>query len=99
VLLHRFSDATRPLDYFIFIKASVTVDAETALVFFGYSQFAFPRESACLSLEKYSLPTTPKEIIFLGHVDFSLRPRKVRDTTSRLEKRQAKISPPVRLEN
>jgi hypothetical protein len=70
VLLHRFSDATRPLDYFIFIKASVTVDAETALVFFGYSRFAFPRESPCLSLEKYSFPTTPKEIIFLGHVDF-----------------------------
>jgi hypothetical protein len=33
VLLHRFSDATRSLDYFIFIKASVTVDTETALVF------------------------------------------------------------------
>jgi hypothetical protein len=41
----------------------------------------------------------PKEIIFLGHVDFFPRPRKVRDTTSRLEKRQAKIPPPVGLEN
>jgi hypothetical protein len=98
VLLHHFSDATRPLDYFIFIKASVTVDAETALVFWLLT-IRLPAGISLPQLGEIFMPTTPKEIIFLGHVDFFPRPRKVRGTTSRLEKRQAKIPPPVGLEN